>query len=155
MAFGALVIALCQLVRVMLEHLDRQTRQAQGIMTLTLTLTPTSTLTPTPTLTPTLTLTLTLNPNPNPKQAQGMNAMLKMTIKCLKCCLWCFEKTVRCTHYGYTHYGYTHYGCTHYGYTHYGCLCCFEKTVRFVTPRPLKIPHTPHRASHPHRTTHA
>ena len=120
MAFGALVIALCQLVRVMLKHLDRQTRQAQGIMTLTLTLTPTSTLTPTPTLTPTLTLTLTLNPNPNPKQAQGMNAMLKMTIKCLKCCLW-----------------------------------CFEKTVRFVTLRPLSIPHTPHRASHPHHTTHA
>tara|TARA_B100000780_G_scaffold138060_1_gene96591 strand:+ start:482 stop:610 length:129 start_codon:yes stop_codon:yes gene_type:complete len=31
MAFGALVIALCQFVRALLEYLDRQTQQAQGM----------------------------------------------------------------------------------------------------------------------------
>ena len=46
-----------------------------------------------------------------------MNAMLKLVVKCLKCCLWCFEKTVRYTHYGYTDHGYTYHGCTYHGFT--------------------------------------
>eukprot|EP00964_Phaeocystis_antarctica_P051070 scaffold29783_cov42-Phaeocystis_antarctica.AAC.3 len=73
-----------------------------------------------------------------------MNAMLKLTVKCLKCCLWCFEKTVRYTYYGYTYYG----------YTYYGCLWCFEKTARLVTLQALTIPHTPHHAAHPNHATH-
>ena len=54
MAFGALVIALCQFMRALLEYLDRQTQQAQGMSN------------PNPNPNPNPNLTPTLNPQPLP-----------------------------------------------------------------------------------------
>ncbi|CAE7619387.1 slc44a2 [Symbiodinium sp. KB8] len=53
-AFGGFVIALIQLIRAILEYIDRKT-----------------------------------------KAAQARNAQAKLLMKCVKCCLWCFEKCVK------------------------------------------------------------
>ena len=88
-----------------------------------------------------------------------MNAMLKMVVKCLKCCLWCFEKTVR----------YTHYGCTYHAWLHLPWLylpwlyslwlpvvlsedCALRQTTApHHATHTLTTPHTPHHAPPPHQ----
>ncbi len=54
MAFGSLIIAIVQMLRLALEYLDQKLRSAQ----------------------------------------QG-NTMVKITMMCLKCCMWCFETCVK------------------------------------------------------------
>lgn len=53
-AFGSLLIAICQFIRAVLEYIDRKT-----------------------------------------KAAQQQNCFVNFIIKCMKCCMWCFEKFIR------------------------------------------------------------
>jgi len=82
MAFGALVIAICQLARLLMEALDQQT-----------------------------------------KKLQQVNLLVRVVIKCTKCCLWCFEKTVRFV----TGYGFVYVALEGCGF----CPACW-KTFKFV-----------------------
>ena len=82
MAFGALIIAICQFVRLLMEWLDHQT-----------------------------------------KQLQEKNLVLKIVMKCTKCCLWCFEKTIRFV----TGYGFVYVALEGCGF----CPACW-KTFKFV-----------------------
>ncbi|EAX96608.1 hypothetical protein TVAG_140970 [Trichomonas vaginalis G3] len=54
LAFGSLLIAICQFIRACLEYIDRKT-----------------------------------------KAAQQESCFIKFIIKCMKCCMWCFEKFLR------------------------------------------------------------
>lgn len=82
MAFGALIIAICQFVRLLMEWLDHQT-----------------------------------------KQMQETNVLLKVVMKCTKCCLWCFEKTIRFV----TGYGFVYVALEGCGF----CPACW-KTFKFI-----------------------
>jgi len=53
-AFGSLIIAIIQFIRVILEYIDAQT-----------------------------------------KEIQEGNLMIRLAMKCVKCCMWCFEKSIK------------------------------------------------------------
>jgi choline transporter-like protein 2/4/5 len=77
-AFGALIIAIVQMVRLILEYIDRKTKAAQVCAWL-----------------------CCVRARSCGSRAhacscvQAKNRMIEILIKCLKCCLWCFEKCLQ------------------------------------------------------------
>jgi len=87
--FGSFIIALIQLIRIVMEYIDRQT-----------------------------------------KAQQDANKMLKLAMKVTKCCLWCFEKTVKFI----TNYCYIYTAMQGSGF----CRSCFA-TFALIVGQPAQL----------------
>ena len=92
MAFGSLILALISVVRIVLEYIDDQTKDVQAARR--------SQQPPRPPTVPSARLRAPHRLSP---AAQDANILLKYALKCCKCFLMCFEKSIKfLTSYAYT-----------------------------------------------------